>query len=247
MRFSHALATRPEPQQAELVEALGSLGLEVVSLPAFRFEAQPVPPDLAAQARDALLIFTSPRAVSFGLAALGGALPDGARAAAIGPATRAELGNSGIAALQAPGNRHDSEALLTALDGEATPGCALIFAAPGGREALERGLRDRGWRVSMAHVYRRVPLPPDPEEAGRLDGASRVLSLWTSGTAMDQVLDGLAEPARATVLRGTAIVASPRLASLAEARGFDAVVTAEGAANAALLEAAGACLGGRAP
>jgi uroporphyrinogen-III synthase len=247
MRFSHALATRPEPQQAELVEALGSFGLEVVSLPAFRFEAGQGLPDLAAQARGALLVFTSPRAVSFGLAALGGALPVGARAAAIGPATRAELDKRGVVAMQAPGDRHDSEALLAALDGKVPPGRALIFAAPGGREALERGLRGQGWQVSMAHVYRRVPLPPDPVEAGRLDDASRVLSLWTSGTAMRQLLEGLATPARDKVLKGAAIVASARLAALAEVHGFDTVITAAGAANAALLEAVVTCLEGRAP
>lgn len=247
MTFSHALATRPEPQQTELVRALAELGLEAVSLPAFRFEARPVPADLVTRARNALLIFTSPRAVTFGLAALGGALPGTARAAAIGPATQAALAKHGVHALQAPGNRHDSEALLAMLDDGIAPGRALIFAAPGGREALERGLTERGWQVALAPVYRRVLLAPAPMEADRLTHASRVLSLWTSGTAMRHVLQGLPEAARAAVLRGTAIVASERLASLAWERGFDAVVTAEGASNTALLAAARACVEADAP
>jgi uroporphyrinogen-III synthase len=91
-------------------------------------------------------------------------------------------------------------------------------------------------------VYRRVLLPPDPGEANRLADASGVLSLWTSGTAMRQVLEGLEEPARASVLRGTAVVASRRLASLAEEWGFDTVVTAKGAANDALVDAVATCL-----
>ena len=42
-------------------------------------------------------------------------------AAVIGPATRAELDKRGVVALQAPGDRHDSEALLAALDGKVYP------------------------------------------------------------------------------------------------------------------------------
>jgi uroporphyrinogen-III synthase len=239
---SHILATRPEPQQSELLEALAGLGPAVVSMPAFRFEAVPTPSDLVDRAEGALLIFTSPRAVSFGLAALGGVLPSAAQAAAIGPATRAELAQQGIAALQAPGRRHDSEALLAALDGQ-SPGPVLIFAAPGGRKALERGLGERGWQVTFAPVYRRVSQSPDPGEASRLAKAGGVLSLWTSGTAMSELLHGLPGPARAAVLGGAAIVASDRLALLARDLGFDAVVTAEGASNAALTAAARSYLG----
>ncbi len=240
--FSHALASRPEPQQSELVQALASLGLEVISLPVFRFEAGRTESNLWARAGGALLIFTSPRAVHFGLAALGGGVPDGARAAAIGPATHAELERHGIASLQASGSRHDSEALLATLEEEATPGQALIFAAPGGRKALEHGLVERGWEVGVEPVYRRVLLPPDPVEAERLADAEGVLSLWTSGTAMNQVLGGLPERLLTPVLRGTAIVVSERLAKLARERGFGAVIVAAGASNPALLATARACL-----
>ncbi len=242
MTISHILATRPEPQQSELLEALAQFGPEVVSMPAFRFEAVPAPSDLDAQARDALLVFTSPRAVAFGLAALGGILPTHARAAAVGPATRAELEEQGIAALQPRGDRYDSEGLLATLEAQ-SPGRAVIFAAPGGRKALERGLRERGWQVTFAPVYRRVFLTPDPREARRLAGADGVLSLWTSGTAMSEVLQGLPEPVSETVRRGTAIVASDRLASLAQAQGFKDVLTADGAANTALMAAVRSCLG----
>ena len=239
--FSHALASRPEPQQSELVEALASLGLEVISLPVLRFEAGRTESNLWARAGGALLIFTSPRAVHFGLAALGGGIPDGARAAAIGPATHAELERHGIASQQASGSRHDSEALLATLD-EATPGRALIFAAPGGRKALEHGLTERGWEVSVEPVYRRVLLPPDPVEAERLADAEGVLSLWTSATAMNQVLEGLSTRLLTPVLRGTAIVVSERLAKLARERGFGVVIVAAGASNPALLATARACL-----
>ena len=243
MIISHILATRPEPQQSELLTALARLGPEIVSIPAFGFEAMQTPPDLATQARGALLIFSSPRAVTYGLAALDGVLPEDARAAAIGPATRAELEKRGIPALQAPGHRHDSEALLAVLDDDPSPGRALLFVAPGGREALERGLTERGWQVMLAPVYRRVLLPPDPRETERLGRATGVLSLWTSGTAMNQVLRGLPEALRAGVLSGTAVVASDRLAALAREQGFARVAVAEGAANAALLAAVNSCLG----
>jgi uroporphyrinogen-III synthase len=244
MDYTHALATRPEPQQSELVRGLADLGLEVVSLPAFEFEAVEPPGDLVDLGRNALVIFTSPRAVAFGLQALGGALPAGARAAAIGPATSADLASKGIQALQAPGRHHDSEALLAALDVEGAAGRALILAAPGGRKALERGLSRRGWDVTLAPVYRRVLLPPDPVEVGRLRDAGGVLSLWTSGVAMAGLLEGLEATERRAhraVLDGTAIVASERLAARAEDHGFAAVVSAGSAANDALLVAAGRC------
>ncbi|MEE4173151.1 MAG: uroporphyrinogen-III synthase [Xanthomonadales bacterium] len=242
MTFTHALATRPEPQQTELVQGLAALGLDVVSLPAFDFEALPPPADLLEQARDALLVFTSPRAVAYGLTALGGALPKGARAAAIGPATGAALAAQGIEALQAPGTSHDSEALLATIDRQPAPGGALILAAPGGREALQRGFAERNWTVTLAPVYRRVPRVPDTAEASRLGTARKILSLWTSGVAMEQLLEGLGHREKQAVLAGTALVASGRLARLAERHGFQAVVTAENATNAALLAAARRCL-----
>lgn len=247
MTFTHALATRPEPQQSDLVQGLAALGVEVVSLPAFHFEAEEPPADLDALVRESLVIFTSPRAVAFGLAALGGALPGGARAAAIGPATRAALATHGIEARHAPGSRHDSEALLATLDADTEPGRAVILAAPGGREALERGLAARGWHVTLVPVYRRLPCSPDPIEARRLAHARKVLSLWTSGVAMAQLLEGLgvgSGRARQSVLHGTALVASGRLAALAREHGFSQVVIADGAANACLLAAARACIEG---
>ena len=44
----------------------------------------------------------------------------------------------------------------------AGPGTAVIFCAPGGRDALASGLRGKGWEVLEAMVYERVPLPADP-------------------------------------------------------------------------------------
>ena len=45
MTISHILATRPEPQQSELLEALSHLGPEVVSMPALNMAGGKALPD----------------------------------------------------------------------------------------------------------------------------------------------------------------------------------------------------------
>ncbi|MEJ2534834.1 MAG: hypothetical protein P8008_05050, partial [Gammaproteobacteria bacterium] len=71
MNISHVLVTRPEPQASELASMLRDKGIAPILAPAFAFEEtgqvfRPDPEGRAAPAR--LAVFTSPRAVSFGLA-----------------------------------------------------------------------------------------------------------------------------------------------------------------------------------
>ncbi len=240
MRYTHALVSRPRPQLDELAARLEAAGVSPVALPAFRFEAQAdrVAADAAWRDRDTrLLIFTSPRAVTFGLPALDTDMLAEARIAAIGPATARALADAGLEPLQASGPRHDSETLLDHLDALLPPGAAVIFAAPGGREALEQGLRSRGWAVRLVPVYRRVAIAPDPAQVARLERADSVVSFWTSTTAMEHLLESLTPMARERVLDGTAIVVSERLAGVARSHGFREVHTAGGASNRSLLAA----------
>lgn len=238
MDFSHALLTRPRPELDELAASFGREDLVVVAVPAFRFAptGRRIEPDSDWRtARTRLVLFTSPRTVRFGLPVLERGLLDDAALAAVGPATAHALEAEGLACLRSPEPPYDSESLLAHLKGRFEPGAALILAAPGGRDALRRGLRAAGWKVRLEPVYERVPLEPDRKQVKALERARRVVSVWTSGNALDHLLDSLSDAAVARVRAGAAIVVSERLATLARARGFGDVHVAPGPGNADLV------------
>ncbi len=239
MVYTHALVSRPRPQGDELAGWLEAAHLEPVHLPVFRFEAvdEPVSGDRAwRESSSRLLVFTSPRAVHFGLPALEGRMLWGSRLASIGPATTRALSGAGLDCLQAPGPDFDSEALLDFIQDTLEPGAALLLTAPGGREALRKGLVARGWAVREVPVYRRLLLDPEPKEVGRLEAAERVLSVWTSGTALEHLMERLSDKARRLVRQGTAIVISERLADLAREQGIGDVQVTEGPGNGDILK-----------
>ena len=77
MRFSHVFVTRPRQESEDLAAMLAPLDLQVVVQSAFDFrerdvacEQPEVLADLEGDNTPRLLIFTSPRAVKFGLAQL---------------------------------------------------------------------------------------------------------------------------------------------------------------------------------
>lgn len=237
MTFTHVLISRPADEAAELAHRVLALGLQPVLLPAFRFrglDATPAADRAWTQAVHRLAIFTSPRAVGFGLPRLAPGMLDGALVAAIGPATGLALQQAGVAVDLLPGERPDSEALLASTQLPARPGAALIFAAPGGRPALREGLAARGWQVREALVYERLPLSPDPAAQQVLERAGKVLSVWTSGTALRHLLQNLSPAARDKVLEGLVLVPSARLQALARELGAARVAVCGGADNASL-------------
>lgn len=247
MVYTHALVTRPRPQLDELAGWLESAHLKPVAMPAFDFEAtdEPIAPDAAWRgAGQRLLVFTSPRAVHYGLPALAGPMLWGSRVASIGPATTRALNESGIECLQAPGPDFVSEALLALLaeelplgqeDGPES-GAAVILTAPGGREALSEGLARQGWDVRVAPVYRRRLLDPESDALAAVEGAERLLSIWTSGVALEHLLAAFSDKALRKVRAGTAIVVSERLAALAEEQGIGQVRVSEGPSNGDILK-----------
>jgi len=240
MVYTHALLSRPEPQLTELAGGIRAVHLTPVCMPAFTFSAtdESVVPDAAWRNHATrLLIFTSPRAVEFGLRALQDTMLQDCRVVSVGPATTRELAAAGLAALQAPGPTFDSDALLACVESQLQPGAAVILAAPGGREAIQDGLQEMGWQVRLVPVYRREPVDPDPLNIAVLEAAGGVLSIWTSGTAMDHLLSKLSARARDQVRAGTAIVVAERLVQRAGQLGFGDVRLATGASNSALLAA----------
>lgn len=244
------LVTRPEPDCSALARQLEASGVGALCVPAFRFEARSPDPATVEAWRRAprrLAVFTSPRAVAFGLQAVPPADLAAAAIAAVGPATARSLGRRGLRVLQPDQGGYTSEALLEHPDLQhpglrrqdpAGDAAALIFAAPGGRRLLLERLAARGWRTALAEVYQRVALPPDAGVGARIEKAGLVISLWTSAIAMDELLPALAGPVRQKVLDGVFVVISPRLEEYARRHGAATVRQATGPDNEALARCA---------
>lgn len=233
----HVLISRPAIEAAELADIIRTPGCIPLVLPAFGFSAsgERVTPDAEwRSARVRLAVFTSPRAVTFGVPACEPGLLEDSMIAAIGPATARALEAAGLPVSVRTRGRSDSESLLSSPDLPSIAGVALIFAAPGGRDALQEGLQRLGWEVRVALVYRRCEVSLPPAVVDELSGAGSLASVWTSGNALRRLLGELPEAAVQKILRAPMVVASRRLASIAEHAGARNVHLARGADNASL-------------
>ena len=191
MAFSHVLITRPEPQASDLAQWLQGISLVPVLMPAFRFE--PGFPGLEFNrawnsperpGNRRLAIFSSPRAVEFGLRQLPAGFLDNVEIAAIGPATANLLESAGHSVSILPATEFNSESLLQHPSLAAEPGQALIFTAPGGRQRLFSGLTELRWRAQFAYVYQAIPLEPSRAGVDAILDAGKLLSVWTSANAL---------------------------------------------------------------
>lgn len=251
MKFSHVFISRPRQEAEELAGMLAPLGLQTIVQPAFEYVALDArvsdPAGYAkfeAAAAGDLVVFTSPRAVEHGLAQIPPALLRRLRVAAIGPATGAALAVAGIPVSVSAGAGYTSEALLAALvatQGKTRAlepqGQAFVVAAPGGREALLDGLSAAGWQAFMLMVYRAEPALLDRAALAGLEAASGVLSIWTSGNAMQALSQRLPPAAWLKLRRGEWLVISERLQRLARTWVPSRIHRAEGPGNSALLAA----------
>jgi uroporphyrinogen-III synthase len=250
--FSHALITRPRPQGDELAALLAPLGIECVVQPAFEY----VPVDAAAGQPDAcaalrsvgprdLVLFTSPRAVSYGLPQIPVTSLGRARVGAIGPATARALQAAGVRVSLRAADGYTSEALLESLAGEPPPSAgsaAFIVAAPGGRTALAETLEAQGRAVHTLMVYRAEPAAIDRAALGRLERANGILSVWTSANAMNALSQRLPPASWFRVCLGDWLVISDRLRRLARAYGPPRIHLAGGPGNDAIVNAVRALL-----
>lgn len=233
------------------------LGLDSVIQPAFDYLAldlraeDPVAFGMSEQAGAAdLFVFTSTRAVTYGLPQLSRDRLLRARVAAIGPSTAAALAAAGISVGVAPGPGFTSEALLETLgaasqtltESQQAQGRAFIVAAPGGRKALADGLNRAGWRTVYLMVYRSVPAELDRAALAQLDDASGILSVWTSGNAMKSLAQRLPPAVWFRLCRGEWLVISDRLERLARAYGPAAIHLSSGPDNGSILSAIRALL-----
>lgn len=228
---------------------LAPLGLEAIIQPAFDYTpvaACDEDPETFAELESAgtgdLLVFTSPRAVAYGLRQIPRESLGRMQVAAIGPASTDALSRAGIRVTLSPSAGYTSEALLDSIDARAhgsapQPGRAFIVAAPGGREALLDGLTARGWRPRLLLVYRPVPVDIDKAALQKLSEAGALLSVWTSGNAMTALAQRLPPASWFRICQGEWLVISERLRRLARAYGPAEIHLASGPGNGAIVTA----------
>ncbi|RLQ20983.1 uroporphyrinogen-III synthase [Seongchinamella sediminis] len=241
------LVTRPAGQGAALLDALAAAGfgplhhcplLELVPLQ-----------QLAPAQRQQLLdldryqhvIFISTNAVRIGMERIDDywpQLPDGIHWYAIGDATARMLRERGLSPLT-PGQKMDSETLLLLPQLQAVADQrVLIVKGEGGRATLRETLAKRGARVDELACYRRRCPQLAAERLPQLlrDEAIEVV-LISSGEGLANML-ALLSAEETTKFRNIGLVVpSPRVAAMAQQAGFDNVVTAANASDAAMLQA----------
>ena len=181
--------TRARPQASGLARRLEELGATVVEAPAIRIAELPFePPDLGAFR---IVCLTSANGVERLLAGDVRALA-GVRVAAVGRATADALRRRGIEPDLIPQSA-TQEGLLEAL-GDVSGAPVLVATAEGARDILERGLEERGARVTVLHLYRTESEPVDVEAVLGCD-----LVTFASSSTVVSVLMALPPAMRAQV------------------------------------------------
>jgi uroporphyrinogen-III synthase len=237
------ISLRPASQQAAVRAAAQARGAAFVSLPGVALEALPVSREVLQRSLAcAQVVFTSPAAVEFAHAAQ--ALPATLAAIAVGSGTAQALVERGIVALQPPPQRMRSEGVLdlaVLAAPRANGACVGLVTAPGGRDAIAPALRERGFEVRVAEVYRRVEPRWSAAQIAALEAAQAPRAvLLTSGEALSNALRRLPAAARATLLDAAAIASSERLAAAAREAGFATTLAAASPRVESLLDALGA-------
>lgn len=155
------LVTRPLRQAAALSQAIRSAGGMAYEFPAL--EIEPVPADqldvqLAQLAKADIVIFISPNAAEFGMAAIlsRSRLPATAQVFAVGPGTARVLQAHDLTGVVTPQGQ-DSEALLALPQLQDVAGRRVVIVrGVGGRALLADTLRTRGADVHYLECYRRT-------------------------------------------------------------------------------------------
>jgi uroporphyrinogen-III synthase len=216
----------------QLAHLLAPLPAEIVILPAHIFLPLKLTTEQLGQLQAAvtggkattvpsLLIFTSPRAVEYGLSQLPPEIVRAARIAAIGPSTGAVLEHAGVKVGFQPRHGYDSEHLLSELAlsppaPAAAPPAAFILAAPGGRTLIRESLQAIGYSVHTLMVYESKPAELDVACVTAIERARFTLALWTSANAMASLARHLPALCWQKICQGEWLVISDRLAEMAQ-------------------------------
>lgn len=227
------LVTRPAEQSVHLARLIRDAGGEPILFPAL--EIEPVANTAIAAfvsqlSRFDLVVFVSPNAARLAMPYIldnGGPFA-GAKFAAVGPGTAAELKKSGVRNIISPKTGFDSEALIgelstMPLDG----GRVLIVRGLGGRELLGENLRARGAAVEYLECYRRVRPARDMGELISRSGRGGMKAcLATSSNIVESLFEMAGATGRAWLCGIPFFVPHSRVAGVAFFRGVQAVFVA---------------------
>jgi uroporphyrinogen-III synthase len=219
------VVTRPREQSHGLMQSIERLGGKALFFPLLEIEpvpdAQALHERLAHLAQTDLLIFISPNAVRFGMAAIdaAGGLPSNVQVATVGQGSARALREMGIERVIAPTERFDSEGLLALRELQDVTGKrVMILRGDGGRELLGDTLKARGAEVEYVTCYLRRK--PELDAAALAAAAPDVITVTSS-----EALQHLWEALRGTQLAEAALfVPHPRIAELARQQGWKQIV-----------------------
>jgi len=239
------LVTRPPRQAEALCSLITQAGGRAIRFPVLDI----VPAEDLAKAADLLhnhavyrwVFFISANAVEYALRVLGDrmGIAEPTRVAAIGKATAGALVEAGAHDVLTGPPPYNSEALLALPEMHAMRGNrCLIVRGRGGRSLLAETLRARGAVVDYAEVYRRIR--PQSDMASLLKCWRRddvdVATVF-SGEALHNLVAMIGASGKDLLTATPLIVVSRRLREQALEMGFEHVIEAERADDAAVLEA----------
>ncbi len=202
------LVTRGEEQAEELSALIRERGGLPLVFPTIRIVAVDDPAPLDAAIRELpsfdWVLFTSANAVRFFWAraeALGRrGLPDGVRAASVGPGTARELARREIP-VHLTAARHTAEGLVDALEREGVAGRRFLFPrALEGREVIPEEIGRRGGTVAAVAAYRNGLPERDERAAAGIAEAPPDVCTFASPSAFRNFFALLGEERAAGVL-----------------------------------------------
>ncbi len=238
--MTHILITRPLTASQQLAGQLDDLGMNPIVMPFYTFTARDPGFDLNSHwpgKTRKLAVFTSPRAVEYGLPHIAAATTEMLEIAVVGAATRRALEQSGRQVHIQASSGYTSEDLLELPELAEQPGEAVIYCAPGGRETIAEGLAALGWSVTKALIYERVSLSPSQAQLDELENATGLISVWTSIAAVDLAAQSLPAALWRKILTSPVVVISVRIQQHFQTLGATRTELTEGPGNPDIFQA----------
>ena len=215
LKGKRILVTREESKTSVFARILEKRGASVLAIPLMRFvdpeSWEPLDQALVNLGRFQILLFTSANAVERFFDRLlriapGGKLPGTISIAAVGPKTGQAVGRYG-GQVSYIADSFRAEGLLQKLSGEKVAGAEILFPrAQEAREILIEELERRGARVTLATVYRTLPVDEsrEPLRAALAAGQMDVVT-FTSASAVRHFLDMADDSDLPARMRGVAV------------------------------------------
>jgi uroporphyrinogen-III synthase len=241
LRGRRIVVTRPREQAHPLVEALQSLGAEVVVAPLVKIE----PAENGTNLKDAMsdfhrydwLVLTSANGVA-ALSEFAGAawLTRNVRIAAVGPATAAAIEELGAEAAFVP-ERFAADEIAGGL-GPLEDARVLLLQSDIASTALEKELLSRGARVDVIRAYRTVSVEPREAEMDELaSGADAiVLASGSAARSLAELADSSPD-VRNAIERALLVCIGPKTAAAAADAGLSIGLVAEEATADGIIHA----------